>query len=125
MPRIPQVRWHDKAGCYRSDVGEHYTDPKGRQRRKTVYFQGFAKSDKRGAQESLDAYLRARDDRTVSNGEATLADLVQLYLGWSERNAAPLTYLGHQKMFHRLLKKHPCEKGSPARSWHGLTDVLC
>lgn len=115
MARIPKVTWHEKAGCYRSDVGDTYTDAKGKTRRKTKYFQGFAKSDRRGAQAALEAYVRARDDQFVPAGEFTLEKIAELYLNWSERTAKPLTYLGHSKILSRFL-----DAGPPGRKYGAI-----
>jgi integrase len=112
MARTPKVAWHEKAGCYRSDVGETYTDANGKTRRKTKYFQGFAKSDRRGAQAALEAYVRARDDQYVPAGEFTLEKIAELYLERSERTAKPLTFLGHSKILSRFL-----DAGPPGRKY--------
>lgn len=104
MAKRASVRWHEKAGCYCSDAGEPVIDKSGRLRRQTVYFRGIAKSDRRKAQDALDALVQAREEQIVTEGDLRLGQLVQLYLAWSEAHARPLTFKGHRKILSKFLR---------------------
>ena len=94
MPRVPKVRWHDKAAAWRSDVGP-VSEKTGR--RTPKYFRGIPKNQPARARAELEAYLAARD-AMVPTGEAlTLDGLRDLYLTHSEATAEPTTYHGHRK----------------------------
>ncbi len=91
MPRNPSPRWHAGNQLWVSDVGEPYTDGKGRRRRKTVSFPGIARADKAGAKRALEAYLDDQAARERNNTDPLVATVCEQYLEWLEANREPST----------------------------------
>ncbi len=93
MARAPKPRWHQGNQLWVSDVGDPYTDKKGRPRRRTVSFPGIGRKETARAKKALDDYLAARSDRVAQGIDPTVITVCELYLEWLEANREPATFL--------------------------------
>ncbi len=102
MGREPSVYWHKHAGCYASNsgVGENGE-------RKTLYFRGFAKSDKRGAMNALKAYHDAREASVIELASPRVETLAELYLQHTAKTCMPRTLEGHIEILSKFADFQP------------------
>jgi integrase len=102
MPRVAGVHWDKSKGAWRTDAGG-----------KTTYFRGIAKTDRAGAREAFEAYVKTLASRSANPDDPTVEQVAEAYLAHVKATARPRTAEGHQEMLV-LFADHP-NPASPSR----------
>src|SRR5690242_13274222 len=113
MPRVPKPRWHAGNQQWVSDVGEPYTDAKGRNRRRTVPFPGIGRKERAKAEAALRGYLEAEAERERNSLDPSAATVVELYLEWVEASRSPSTFDAVAGLLGKFLAWVPAGEKAP------------